>query len=101
MLLGLKGAKPEELEEIHIAMCMHQVNLGNYFKNCLLNQFSTQTQLAQQEMFRRENLKIAAIGPFAVGICGLEILRESVEDADHNTTRTLIMGTDYTQGQQR
>ena len=48
---------------------------------------------AARDVSERKNPKIAAIGPrLAAEIYGLEILRESVEDADHNTTRMLIMG---------
>ena len=48
---------------------------------------------AARDVSERKNPKIAAIGPrLAAEIYGLEILRENVEDADHNTTRMLIMG---------
>ena len=93
MLLGLKGAKPEELEEIH----SHVHALGQSRK--LLHELSAKpvqhpdTAGAARDVSERKNPKIAAIGPrLAAEIYGLEILRESVEDADHNTTRMLIMG---------
>ncbi|MBH68259.1 MAG: prephenate dehydratase [Rhodospirillaceae bacterium] len=93
MLLGLKGAILEEIEEIH----SHVHALGQSRK--LLKELSAKavqhpdTAGAAKDVAAGGNPKIAAIGPrLAAEMYGLEILRESVEDADHNTTRMLIMG---------
>ena len=73
MLLGLKGAKPEELEEIH----SHVHALGQSRK--LLHELSAKpvqhpdTAGAARDVSERKNPKIAAIGPrLAAEIYGLE-----------------------------
>jgi len=93
MLLGIKGAKVEQLTEIH----SHVHALGQSRK--LLREISARavqhpdTAGAARDISERGDPRIAAIGPrLAAEIYDLEILRENVEDASHNTTRMLIMG---------
>lgn len=93
MLLGLKGANIQELEEVH----SHVHALGQSRK--LLKELSARpvqhpdTAGAAKDVAASKNPKIAAIGPrLAAELYGLEILQENVEDAEHNTTRMLIMG---------
>ena len=93
MLLGVKGASISALTEIH----SHVHALGQSRK--LLQELSARpvqhpdTAGAARDIAKKGDPKIAAIGPrLAAELYGLEILRESVEDAAHNTTRMLIMG---------
>ena len=92
MLLGIKGASINQLTEIH----SHVHALGQSRK--LLRAISAQpvqhpdTAGAAKDIAAKGDPKIAAIGPrLAAELYGLEILRENVEDAAHNTTRMLIM----------
>jgi prephenate dehydratase len=93
MLLGVKGARVEDLTEIH----SHVHALGQSRK--LMRELGVapvqhpDTAGAARQVAERGDRTIAAIGPrLAAEIYGLDILRENVEDADHNTTRMLIMG---------
>lgn len=93
MLLGVKGARIEDLKEIH----SHVHALGQSRK--LMRELGVKpvqhpdTAGAARDVAARGDPTIAAIGPrLAAEIYGLDILRESVEDAAHNTTRMLIMG---------
>jgi len=93
MLLGVKGARIEDLKEIH----SHVHALGQSRK--LMRELGVapvqhpDTAGAARQVAERGDLTIAAIGPrLAAEMYGLDILRENVEDADHNTTRMLIMG---------
>ncbi len=93
MLLGVKGARIEDLKEIH----SHVHALGQSRK--LMRELGVRpvqhpdTAGAARDVAARGDPTIAAIGPrLAAEIYGLDILRESVEDAAHNTTRMLIMG---------
>ena len=95
MLLGVKGARIEDLTEIH----SHVHALGQ--SRNLIRELGVRpvqhpdTAGAARDVAERGDPAIAAIGPkLAAEIYGLEILRESVEDAEHNTTRMLIMGRD-------
>jgi len=92
MLLGVKGAKIEDLIEIH----SHVHALGQSRK--LIRELGVtavqhpDTAGASRDVARRGDPQIAAIGPrLAAEIYDLDILRENVEDAAHNTTRMLIM----------
>ena len=92
MLLGLPGARIEELREIH----SHVHALGQSRK--LIRELGVRavqhadTAGAARDVAERGDPAIAAIGPrLAAEIHGLEVLRADVEDAEHNTTRMLIM----------
>ena len=92
MLLGVQGARIGALTEIH----SHVHALGQSRK--LIRELGVKpvqhpdTAGAARDVAERGDPTIAAIGPrLAAEIYGLDILRESVEDAEHNTTRMLIM----------
>jgi prephenate dehydratase len=93
MLLGVKGSSIDQVKEIH----SHVHALGQSRK--LMRELEAKpvqhpdTAGAARDVAARGDPTIAAIGPrLAAEIYGLDILRESVEDAEHNTTRMLIMG---------
>lgn len=93
MLLGVKGSSIDQVKEIH----SHVHALGQSRK--LMRELGAKpvqhpdTAGAARDVAARGDPTIAAIGPrLAAEIYGLDILRESVEDAEHNTTRMLIMG---------
>ncbi len=92
MLLGVPGARIEGLTEVH----SHVHALGQSRK--LIRALGVRpvqhpdTAGAAREVAERGDPRIAAIGPrLAAELYHLEILREDVEDAAHNTTRMLIM----------
>ena len=92
MLLGVPGATLGRLTEIH----SHVHALGQSRR--LIREIGVRpvqhpdTAGAAREVSERGDPRIAAIGPrLAAEMYGLEILRENVEDAAHNTTRMLIM----------
>ena len=92
MLLGVPGARLEDLEEVH----SHVHALGQSRR--LIRELDLKpvqhpdTAGAAREVGERGDRRIAAIGPrLAAEIYGLDVLRENVEDAEHNTTRMLIM----------
>ena len=92
MLLGLPGARIEDLKEIH----SHVHALGQSRR--LIAELGVRpvqhadTAGAARDVRDRGDPTVAAIGPrLAAEIYGLEVLRANVEDAEHNTTRMLIM----------
>ncbi len=92
MLLGLPGSRIEDLAEIH----SHVHALGQSRR--LIAELGVRpvqhadTAGAARDVRDRGDPTIAAIGPrLAAEIYGLEVLRADVEDAEHNTTRMLIM----------
>lgn len=91
-LLGIKGAKIEDLEHVHshihaIPQCRNIVKeLG------LSAHIHADTAGAAHEISEKGEKNHAAIAsPLAAEIYGLDILRDDVQDADHNTTRFLIL----------
>lgn len=92
MLLGVPGAKIGDVKEIH----SHVHALAQSRK--LMAELGARpvqhpdTAGAARAIAERGDKKIAAIGPrLAAELYGLDILREGVEDAEHNTTRFLLM----------
>jgi prephenate dehydratase len=95
MLMGVKGARIEDLREIH----SHVHALAQSRK--LMRELGVtpvqhpDTAGAAKDVAARGDKSIGAIGPrLAAELYGLDILREDVEDAEHNTTRMLIMARD-------
>lgn len=91
-LLGIKGAKIEDLKEVHshihaLPQCRKIIKeLG------LKAHVHADTAGAAQEVASRQDKSVAAIASTLAGeIYDLDILRDSVQDADHNTTRFLIL----------
>lgn len=91
-LLGVKGASIDGLEHVH----SHVHALPQCRK--LLNSLSAKPHVhadtagAAQEVAERGDPKHAAIASsFAAEMYGLDVLKEDIQDADHNTTRFLIL----------
>ena len=92
MLLGVPGAKIADVKEIHShvhALAQSRLLMAELGVRPVQH---SDTAGAARSIAERGDKTIAAIGPkLAAEIYGLEILRESVEDAEHNTTRFLVM----------
>ena len=91
-LLGLKTSKLEELKYVKshaqgLAQCRKFIKKYN-----LIPIQHIDTAGAAEEVSRLEDPKIAAIASnMAAKIYNLQILKNNIEDAEHNTTRFLIM----------
>jgi Prephenate dehydratase len=94
-LLGLKTSKLEDLKYIKshaqgLAQCRKFIK-----KQGLIPIQHIDTAGAAEEVSRMEDPKIAAIASNMAGkIYDLKILKNNIEDAEHNTTRFLIMARD-------
>ncbi len=91
-LLGVKGASLQDIKEVHshihaLPQCRKIIKeMG------LKSHVHADTAGAAQEVANRADKSIAAIAStLAADIYGLDILRENVQDANHNTTRFLIL----------
>ncbi len=91
-LLGVKGAKLADIKEVHshihaLPQCRKIIKeMG------LKAHVHADTAGAAQEVAQRNDPTLAAIASTLAGeIYGLELLKENVQDADHNTTRFLIL----------
>ena len=91
-LLGLKGASVDGLTRVHshemaLGQCRHIINELN-----LEPVVAADTAGSAREIAELNNPALAAIAsPLAAEINGLQIFKENIEDAKHNTTRFLIM----------
>lgn len=91
-LLGLKGASVDGLTHVHshemaLGQCRHIINELN-----LEPVVAADTAGSAREIAELNNPALAAIAsPLAAEINGLQIFKENIEDAKHNTTRFLIM----------
>ena len=91
-LLGLKGASVDGLTHVHshemaLGQCRHIINELN-----LEPVVAADTAGSAREIAELNNPAMAAIAsPLAAEINGLQIFKENIEDAKHNTTRFLIM----------
>lgn len=91
-LMGLKGAKIEDLQHVHshihaLPQCRKVIReLG------LKSHVHADTAGAAQDVATKGDKQHGAIASaLAAEIYGLDILRDDVQDADHNTTRFLIL----------
>ncbi len=94
-LMGVPGATPECIRRVHshvhaLGQCRKVIrDLG------LEPVISGDTAGAAREIAELGDPTQASISPpLAAEIYGLEILREDVEDADHNTTRFVVLSRD-------
>ena len=94
-LMGVKGAKIEDLKHVHshihaLPQCRKVIReLG------LKSHVHADTAGAAQDIADKGDKEHGAIASaLAAEIYGLEILREDVQDADHNTTRFLILSNE-------
>lgn len=91
-LLGVKGASIDTLSHVHshihaIPQCRKLIK-----KRGLAPRIHADTAGAAAEIARRGDKSHAAIAsPLAAELYGLDILQEDIQDADHNTTRFLIL----------
>ncbi len=91
-LLGVRGAKLADLKEVHshihaLPQCRRVIK-----EMALKAHVHADTAGAAQEVAGRGDKTQAAIAStLAAEIYGLEILKENVQDADHNATRFLIL----------
>ena len=91
-LLGIKGAKIEDLKEVHshaqgLAQCRETLRELN-----VVPVIHPDTAGAAKDVAMREDRSVGAIASnLAAETYGLEVLRQNVEDLNHNTTRMLIM----------
>ena len=96
-LLGVKGAKHSDLEEVRshaqgLAQCRENIN-----KMKLLPITHPDTAGAAKEVSELKNKTIAAIASkLAAEKYNLQIFKENFEDKNHNTTRFLIMSKTHT-----
>ncbi|MEO9900356.1 prephenate dehydratase [Nisaea sp.] len=92
MLLGVPGAKVADVTEIHShvhALAQSRLLMAELGARPVQH---PDTAGAARAIAEKGDKSIAAIGPkLAAELYGLEILREGVEDAEHNTTRFLVM----------
>jgi len=90
-LLGLPGAKLEELTDVHSHV--HAIpQCKNFIDDLQLNRHVVaDTAKGASDIKKWNDPTQAAIGSeLAAGIYGLEILKRDVQDAAHNTTRFLV-----------
>lgn len=91
-LLGIRGAKIEELQHVHshihaLPQCREIIKKLN-----LKPHVHADTAGAAEEIARKNDPSHAAIASsLAAETYGLDILRKDVQDASHNTTRFLIL----------
>jgi prephenate dehydratase len=95
-LMALPGVRIEEIETVH----SHVHALGQCRKVIrelgLTPVISGDTAGAAREVAEAGDRRMAAIAPpLAADVYGLEILREDVEDEDHNTTRFVVLSPDF------
>jgi prephenate dehydratase len=94
-LLGLKGAKIADLKTVHshvhaLSQCRNTLrSLG------LTAVVHADTAGAAKELSEKRDRAMGAIAStLAAEIYGLDILRDNIEDEEHNTTRFLVMAQD-------
>jgi prephenate dehydratase len=91
-LLGIKGSKIEDLQYVHshihaLPQCRKLIK-----ERSLKPRVHADTAGAAEEIApKRDKAHGAIASSLAAQIYGLEILQEDVQDADHNTTRFIIL----------
>ena len=98
MLMAIPGASLDTIKTVH----SHVHALGQCRKVIrelgLTPMISGDTAGAAREVAEAADVTQAAISPpLAAATYGLEILREDVEDEDHNTTRFVVLSRDFVQ----
>ena len=94
-LLGIKGAKIENLTDVHshvhaLPQCskiIHKLGLKQHVR-------ADTAGSAQSVVKMNDPTQAAIASKLAADIYGLEILKENIEDVDHNTTRFLFLSKD-------
>lgn len=94
-LLGLKGAKLAQLKTVHshvhaLSQCRNTLR-----KLGLTAVVHADTAGAAKELSEKRTPSMGAIAStLAAEIYGLDVLRDNIEDEEHNTTRFLVMAED-------
>ncbi len=95
-LLGVPGASLETIKTVHSHVHALGQCRGVIRELGLRPVVAGDTAGAAREVAESGDVTQAAIAPpLAAEIYGLEILREEVEDEDHNTTRFVVLSPDY------
>ncbi len=90
-LLGLPGAKLEELTDVHshvhaIPQCKNVIEELQLVKHTVADTAKGASDIKKWD----DNTQAAIASELAAQIYGLEILKRDVQDASHNTTRFLV-----------
>jgi prephenate dehydratase len=97
-LMVLPGTKAEEVRTVHSHVHALGQCRGVIRELGLTPVVSGDTAGAAREVAEAGDRSMAAIAPpLAAEIYGLEILRDEVEDEDHNTTRFVVLSRDFVQ----
>jgi prephenate dehydratase len=91
-LLAVKGAKIEELKEVHshihaIPQCKKLIKELSLKAHVHVDTAGAAAEIAK----RKDKSQCAIASPLAAELYDLEILKNDVQDASHNTTRFLIL----------
>jgi len=94
-LLGLPGTRLDEIEEVRShGMALAQCR-GIIARHGFRREIVTDTAGAASDVARAGEKRVGAIASrLAAETYGLEVLAENIEDAEHNTTRFLVMSRD-------
>lgn len=91
-LLAVPGARPETIKDVYSHVHALGQCRGFLQKHNLHAVVAADTAGSAKDVARSKSLEKAAIASkLAARIYGLEVLKEDVEDARHNTTRFIIM----------
>jgi len=97
-LLGLPGTRVDELRTVHSHVHALGQCRGVIRELGLQPVVSGDTAGAAREVAEAGDRTQAAISPpLAAEVYGLEVLRDQVEDEDHNTTRFIVLSRDFVQ----
>ena len=97
-LLGLKGAKVSDIEEVYshaqgLSQCSEFIK-----KNNISEHIRADTAGSAEMISKTKDLKKAAIASsLSAEIYGLEIIKKNIENDNGNLTRFLVMGRDISQ----
>jgi prephenate dehydratase len=99
-LLALPGATLDEVKAVQsLSVALGQCRRFIQSRN-LRTINAVDTAGSAREVAQKGDKSVAAIASrFAAEIYGLNVLAENIEDADHNTTRFLIMSRDKVEAQ--
>ena len=95
-LLGCKGAKIEDVKTVHshfqaLSQCRKLINKYGFTRVLEANTAIASKNVASSQ----DKTKAAIASKLSADIYDLDVLIANIEDADHNTTRFLVMSKDY------
>ena len=95
-LMALPGVRPEEIRSVHSHVHALGQCRGVIRELGARAVVSGDTAGAAREVAESGDRSMAALAPpLAAEVYGLEVLRDEVEDFDHNTTRFVILSREY------